>query len=247
MNQSPKGILMASPQTRLSSNLHAGPLLLFTLLMLLVGSSGPALAAANLENSVGLRFGTFHFENGSASEPELRTSHSPVRGITIGTRWNRLSLELSADWLKANYEQTWITAFAVLPILVVGTVEQVNRTLIVIPILLTGQVHLLAEPGPVDPYLGVGGGYYRILPRSLTLVSNQGIEAEIDDTFGFHVGLGVNIKASRVIAFSIDTRYAVAKTNIHFKSSIGSLTPDSETLHLNGFVTTFGIKYYFTK
>lgn len=224
--------------------------LVITLLILPPGIAGNSFAAGALENSVGLRFGAVHFENGSASEPDLQ-SHYPVLGITADTRWKQLGLQLSVDRIEANYEQTLLAVHHILPILVVGSVERVDTNLTIIPILLTAQLHFLAEPGAVDPYLGIGGGYYRIPRNSIPYDAPpqsplQDFRAELDNAFGFHAGLGINIKLSDVLAFTVDTRYAVAKTNIHFKSSIGSLTPDVETLHLTGFVTTLGMKYYFT-
>lgn len=96
----------------------------------------------------------------------------------------------------------------------------------------------------VDPYLGVGGGYYINRFHS---TRSLGIDVDVDDAFGVHASLGTNINVSPVLAITIDGRYLIARSKLTYKGDFGSSSLLNETLSYSGFVATVGVRYTFPK
>jgi hypothetical protein len=229
---------------------------LVLLVLLILGSSGTAWALDPVDIGVEIHTGWSDFSNSGSSQniDQNLDSHS-IRGIGIEARRGRLSLELSADWIKTNVEQTFAEVFAILPILIIGQNVTMNGNLTIIPILLTERLHLGPEQGMFDPYIGGGGGYYILSydPSSTetgltgkTPVSGSPLhDIKFHNTIGAHLNFGLDIRITPDTVFTIDARYVWANAKISYQGNLAVLNAVASPLNLNGFVTTFGIKYYF--
>jgi outer membrane protein len=117
-----------------------------------------------------------------------------------------------------------------------------------IPILLTAQFHPMENGAPFDPYFGLGVGYYinsaNASSEAKTLSGFSDYKVEVDDSVGFHLAVGANMKVSSVVAFVIDARYAFTSTDLNLK---GGGSTFSDSINLNGLVVTAGLKYFFPK
>lgn len=104
----------------------------------------------------------------------------------------------------------------------------------------------MEEDAPFDPYLGVGVGYYvnsaSASSEAKALAGVSDYKVEVDDSVGFHLAVGANMKVSSVVAFVVDARYAFTSTDLTLKGGGLSL---SDTINLNGLVVTAGLKYFF--
>jgi hypothetical protein len=209
----------------------------------LFGTVVQAFAFHQLEKSVGLRIGGATYPRLSNSDPEFSTDDAPAVGVTAGVRKGRLSLELSVDWMRSEFQQDVFFIYSYPPIIVLGSYLNVKGELVTVPIFLTGQFHLLKEGGPVDPYLGVGVGYLlnRFSPDRHPAVS---IDFD-DDTFGIQGALGAAFKVSPALAVTIDGRYLLARTKISFRNIYATPSLVHETVDFSGFVATVGVRYTF--
>ena len=167
--------------------------------------------------SLGIRFGLSGFTEDDAFGTGVELSSAPLVGVSLGVRQGPLGLELSADWMQADLEDNTTK---------IGELTTV-------PILITGQYHILPKISPVDPYLGLGIGFYI---NSFEAVDNA-LTDEVDPTVGFHLSAGVNVMVSTALALAVDARMSFAKTDI----TVGAVKDD---LDLNAFLVTGGIKYF---
>jgi hypothetical protein len=221
--------------------------------ILFLRSNGPAWASSPVDFNAEFHGGWSNFSNPD-SGPTLDSD--AILGIGVEARQGRLSLELSADWIKTDVEQKFIEGFGILPILVVGNVVTLNGDLTIVPILLTGRIHLGTEEGMIDPYIGGGGGYYilsydpaptvtSLSGRSSATNTSNANDIKFHNTVGAHANLGLDIRITPATIFTIDARYVWANADVTFKGDLAGLNSGAKPLSLDGWVTTFGIKYYF--
>jgi len=196
-----------------------------------LGSAAPSLALLGPEKSVGIRIGTGIFQSDTVFGTNTDIDNPIVLGATAGMRQGHLGGEISVDTISVDLKT-----------------DIKKATLTMIPILLTAQYHPGEDNAPFDPYIGLGVGYY-INSASATSeakaasgVSNYKVEA--DDSVGFHLAVGANMKVSSVVAFVVDARYALTSTDLTVKG--GGLS-DTDSFNVNGLVVTFGVKYLFPK
>ena len=104
----------------------------------------------------------------------------------------------------------------------------------------------------IVPYAAIGGGYYvleieeRDELRNYWLTRGIGIDLEIDDTFFFHVGGGLDIFLTKQIALNFEGRYAWAKTDIDERQSDGvNVLEVGDIISLNAAFIGAGFKFYF--
>ncbi len=134
-----------------------------------------------------------------------------------------ISFELSVDYIESDLDSLDIT---------IGELEQV-------PILLTARTHLSTNP-KVNPYLGIGLGYY--LNDFDLSDSPSGVKVDPDDTFGFHINAGVEYFVNEHFALNLDFKYIWNDVDFIFKDSG---TRWKTEFDLDTFYTGVGIKYYF--
>ena len=184
--------------------------------VLIFSLSTQAHALLGPDISLGIRFGLSGFDEDDAFGTGVELSSAPLVGVMAGIRQDHLGLELSVEWMVADLEAT----------------AKIGE-LTTIPIMITGQYHILPKISPVDPYLGLGIGFY----INSFEAESPGLSEEVDPTVGFHVSAGVNAMVSTALALTVDVRAAFAKTDI----TIGGVRDD---LSLNAFLVTGGIKYF---
>jgi len=230
-------------------------LILITLLIL--NCRGSAWALDPVDIGVEIHAGWFNFSNSYSNQSlDQNLDSHPIRGIGIEARQGRFSLELSADWIKTNVQQSFLEVFALPPFLIIEQTVTLKGNLTIVPILLTERFHLGTEKGVLDPYIGVGGGYYilsydptstatSLLPVGPSTTTSPSHDIKFHNTVGAHANLGVDIRITPAVTFTIDGRYVWAYAKIFYKGNLSDLNSVAGPLSLNGWVTTFGIKYYF--
>jgi hypothetical protein len=202
--------------------------------VLVLGSAAPSLALLGPETSVGIRVGSGVFQSDKVFGSTTDIQSPIVLGATAGMRQGHLGGEISVDQITVDLK---------------SNVKWAKLTMI--PILLTAQFHPMEDDTPFDPYFGVGVGYYI---NSASASSEAKAEAasfgvsnykvELDNSVGFHLAVGANMKVSSVVAFVVDARYAVTSTDMTLKGGGSSI---SDSINLNGLVVTAGLKYLFPK
>lgn len=202
--------------------------------VLVLGSAAPSLALLGPETSVGIRVGTGAYQSSTVFSTTTDIQNPIVLGVTAGMRQGHLGGEISVDQISVNLKTD---------------IKWASMTMT--PILLTAQFHPMEDSGPLDPYFGAGVGYYINSARASSEakadaaafgISNYKVQA--DNSVGFHLAVGANMKISSAVAFVVDARYAFASTDLSVK---GGGISDSDTLKLNGLVVTAGLKYFFPK
>ncbi|MBI3995272.1 MAG: outer membrane beta-barrel protein [Nitrospirae bacterium] len=199
--------------------------------VLVLGSAAPSLALLGPETSIGIRVGTGIFQSDKVFGETTDIESATVLGVTAGMRQGKLGGEISVDQisvdLKTNIKEAEV---------------------VVVPILLTVHFHPMEEEAPFDPYLGAGVGFYKNSAHASSEArKSSGIsvyKVVMDDSVGFHLAVGANLKVSSVVAFVVDARYAFTSTDLTVKGFSSSV---SDTLSVNGLVVTAGLKYLFPK
>ncbi len=198
--------------------------------VLLMGSAVPALAQRGPETSLGFHLGTARIQSDDVFDNETKIQNPTVLGVTAGMRQGTLGGEISVDWISVDLRDK---------------IKYAEVTLI--PILLTAEIHSVAADSAFDPYILIGVGYYlnsaRASSEAKSLAASSGdsnFKVGLDNAVGIHLGLGTNIKVSSSIAFAINWRYTFMDTDLTIKGSGSSV---SDTLSVNGFVLTAGLKY----
>jgi len=145
------------------------------------------------------------------------------------------SLELSAGYTQTDMDVSFLGFEGRY-----GELEQ-------IPILLTGRFHW-----PVDErfslYAGGGAGYYlhdidrADGPGEFFNGSPAGVEAFVDDGFGFHVNAGIEFFIFDHFALNLDVKYIWLQVDIGFEGA-GLYSKDST--NLDALVIGTGLKFYF--
>jgi len=201
---------------------------------LVLGSAAPSLALLGPETSVGIRVGSGSFQSDDVFGVTTDIKSPIVLGVTAGMRQGNLGGEISVDQITVDLKT-----------------DIKEATVTMIPILLTAQFHPAEDNDPFDPYIGLGVGYYINSAEASSEakagaaafgVSNYKVEA--DNSVGFHLAVGANMRISSAVAFVIDARYAFMSTDLTLK---GGGFSDSDTIKINGLVVTAGLKYFFPK
>jgi len=199
--------------------------------VLVFGWAVPAMALIGPETSVGVRLGTGFYQSDTVFDTSTDIKNPTVVGVTAGLRQGRLGAEISVDWISMNLETNI-------------KVAEVTMT----PILLTLQFHPVEEDATIDPYVGLGVGYYintaHASSEAKASSGDSDYKVEMDNSVGFHLGVGANMKVSSALAFVIDARYAFTNADLTVKG--GGLS-NTDTLAVNGVVVTAGLKYLFPK
>ena len=216
--------------------------------ILILNCSGVAWALDPVDIGVEIHAGWSEFSNPD-SDQNL-DSHS-IRGLGIEARQGRFSLELSADWIKTDVKKDLFFGFSAPPVIIIGGVATAKGQLTIVPILLTGRYHFGAKEDLIDPYIGMGGGYYLLSYEAGStdggIVGKTGLSDDINfhSTAGLHVNLGLDIHITPDLAFTVDGRYVWASSKITFSDALAGFDTGNDTLRLDSWVTTFGLKYYF--
>jgi opacity protein-like surface antigen len=103
------------------------------------------------------------------------------------------------------------------------------------------QASLLLFPmaGSFSPYvLGGAGWYYR---RVELLAGDETLNSETTHEFGWHMGVGAELRAGRHFGLHGDYRY----TNLHWKEEVGDSSVKRFLPRYNGSMWTAGLTLYF--
>jgi len=139
-----------------------------------------------------------------------------------------ISLELSVDYVETDL---YLEDFNDLN---VGEIQQ-------IPILFSVRTHLSTN-SKVSPYLTFGLGYYINdfdEDSSISTVAN----IDVDDSFGYHVGAGLEYFFNDHIAFNFDLKYFV--TNVDVDGDIDGTRLRDDKADADAFTSGVGFKFYF--
>ena len=208
-------------------------------IFLIFVSSGPAWAEDGVEKSIDLHFGVTSFRNSDGSG--LMLDSSPIYGGGIEFRKDLLSLELSGDIIDTSVKQDITNFFTAPPTISKGGPDTLTARLAIYPILLTGRFHLGGKDDPIDPYIGLGGGYYR-LSFNKTGDTVPTLDLNVPDTGGYHANLGMNFRATSNMAMFVDARYVWARVKILYKGDLESFNTGNDFLNLTGLTVTWGLR-----
>lgn len=113
-----------------------------------------------------------------------------------------------------------------------------------IPVLLSGRVHFSTNP-KVNPYLAFGGGYFfndiDSNRGTIEFIYGPGAEVDVDNSFGYHLGGGIEFFISEKSAVNLDFKYIW--TEVEAEVNVPGFA--EEEFEINPFVAGLGIKYYF--
>ena len=198
---------------------------------LVLGAAAPSLALLGPETSVGIRMGSGSFESATVFGESTDIESPVVLGLTAGMRKDNIGWEISVEKITVDLETD---------------IKEAELTMI--PILLTLQIHPTEGAPQFDPYLGGGIGYYfnsaKPSSEAKALSGVPNYKVEVDDSIGFHLVVGGNLKVTSAVAFAIDARYALTSTDLTLK---GGSPVFSDTININGLIVTAGLKYFFPK
>ena len=145
---------------------------------------------------------------------------------------NYLSLELSVDYTETDVDLKALGLSGD-----AGDFES-------IPVLLSLRAHLSTNT-KVSPYLLFGIGYFfndfDQNNSTIEYIYGPGADVDVDDSFGFHVGGGVEVFVSENVALNLDFKYIW--TEVETSVNVAGFT--DEDLDMDSFVAGLGIKYYF--
>ena len=177
-----------------------------TLWILLFATTSETWALFGPELSLGVRVGQSSFK-------ESEMDSATTVGVTVAVRQGQWGGQLSVDWMSADLDTSTKT-----------------EELKIVPILATAQFHFLNQDYQLDPYIGLGVGYYLNSFDSNTL--------DADNSAGFHISGGTSVKISEALAFTIEALYALTQTD---------LDNAGDTLDLDALTITGGVKYIFPR
>jgi outer membrane protein len=151
---------------------------------------------------------------------------------------NWLSLEFTVGYAKTD-----INAEALGVSLEFGEFKQV-------PLLLTGRLHWWSSDSKFTFYGGGGIGYYlndfevsSLFASGIPSLGVPGLSVDADDSFGFHLAVGLEYFVAQNWAFNLDLKYIWNEADI--TTTATGFSPEKDELDLDAFVFGIGIKYYF--
>jgi outer membrane protein len=143
-----------------------------------------------------------------------------------------LSLELSVDYTETDVdlEALGLSGDA-------GDFES-------IPVLLSLRAHLSTNT-KVSPYLLFGIGYlFNDIDQNdstIEYIYGSGAKIDVDDSFAFHVGGGVEVFVTENVALNLDLKYIFTKV----EADVNVAGFKDEDIDMDSFVAGLGIKFYF--
>jgi opacity protein-like surface antigen len=154
-------------------------------------------------------------------------------GVNLTFALNRfVSMELSVDYVETDVE---LSALGLS-----GDAGEVTS----IPVLLSIRANLTDHP-TFRPYLTVGGGIFfndiDSNPNTAEFIYGPGAEFDVDNSFAFHAGGGIEVFLSENIAFNLDCKYIWTE----IEGSVNIAGFSDEDFEFNPFVAGAGLKYYF--
>ena len=142
------------------------------------------------------------------------------------------SFELSVDYAEMDVE---LSALGLS-----GDAGEVTM----IPVLLSARTHLSTNP-KVSPYLTIGVGYFFNDMDSnrgtIEFIYGAGAEVDVDNSFGFHLGAGIEFFISENAAVNFDFKYIW--TEVEAEVNVSGFT--DVDFEVNPFIIGLGYKYYF--
>ena len=137
-----------------------------------------------------------------------------------------LSLELSVDYVETDLYLDDSN---------IGDFEQ-------IPVLLSLRTHLSTNP-KVSPYLTVGVGYYF---NDLDMDDSipAGYDLDPDDSFGYHLGGGIEYFFNEHFAFNFDLKFIWSNVDFDARAPDGERIRDKK-VDVDAFISGVGFKFYF--
>jgi outer membrane protein len=141
-----------------------------------------------------------------------------------------LSLELSVDYVETDLDLK-VTGTSV----DIGDLEQ-------IPILLSLRAHLSTNP-KVSPYFIIGAGYY-LNDFDMKSSIPTGYYLDPDDSFGWHLGGGIEYFFNEHFAFNFDLKYLWSNVDIDITVP-GVYSVRNKNFDVDAFISGVGFKFYF--
>ncbi len=141
-----------------------------------------------------------------------------------------LSLELSVDYIETDVD---LEALGVS--VDIGEFEQ-------IPVLLSLRTHLSTNP-KVSPYLTIGIGYY-LNDFDMDDSISAGYDIDPDDSFGWHLGGGIEYFFNEHFAFNFDLKYMWSNVDVDIKAP-GEYSVREKKVDADAFISGVGFKFYF--
>lgn len=113
-----------------------------------------------------------------------------------------------------------------------------------IPVLLSLRAHLSTNT-KVSPYLLFGIGYFfNDFDQNDTIIEyiyGPGADVDVDDSFGWHVGAGVEVFVTENIALNLDFKYIWTEV----EADVNVFGFKDEDIDMDSFLAGLGIKFYF--
>jgi outer membrane protein len=204
------------------------PFFVVAALMLVVCQVG---FAQDMEGRLGIgaRVAYISYSDADVKGVDIEYDESVMYGLNLTYFAHKyISLELSVDWVETDlYLEDFNDLNA-------GEIEQ-------IPILFSVRTHLSTN-SKVSPYLTFGIGYYINdfdEDSSISTIAN----IDVDDSFGWHVGAGLEYFFNDHIAFNLDLKYIM--TNIDVDGDVDGTRLRDDKIDADAFTAGVGFKYYF--
>ncbi len=178
---------------------------------------------------IGARVAYINYSDTDVKGIDIEFDESVMYGVNLTYFAHKyISLELSVDYVETDL---FLEDFNNLN---AGEVEQ-------IPILFSVRTHLSTN-SKVSPYLTVGIGYYINDFDADSSISGVA-DIDVDDSFGYHVGAGLEYFFNDHIAFNFDLKYFL--TNVDVDGYIGGTKLRDDKADADAFTAGVGFKFYF--
>jgi outer membrane protein len=180
---------------------------------------------------IGARVAYVNFSDEELYKFDVDPDESPMYGGNI-TYFvlSYLSIELSVDYLETDVDLDSKHGS-----IDIGDLKK-------IPVLLSLRTHLPTN-AKVSPYLTVGIGYY-FNDFDMKSYAPAGYDIDIDDSFGYHLGGGIEYFFNNHFAFNLDFKYISDSVDVDFEEPGGYWVND-KNLDMDFLSAEIGFKYYF--
>jgi len=178
---------------------------------------------------IGARVAYMEYSDTDLKDTDVEYDENSMYGVNLTYFAHKyISLELSVDYIETDI---YLPDYNNLGI---GEIEQ-------IPVLLSVRTHLSTN-SKVSPYLTFGLGYYINDFDGDSSVSAVN-DIDVDDSFGYHVGAGLEYFFNNHIAFNFDFKYF--STNVDVDGNIDGTRLRDEKIDADALTYGVGFKYYF--
>ncbi len=141
------------------------------------------------------------------------------------------SMEMTLDYTKTDVDE------------IQSGVSTAMGEMTQIPWLLTGRFHY-PNASIVSPYIGGGVGYYfNNFDESNAWLIKTKTNVDPENNFGFHLNGGVEVFATDNVAIDCDLKYTW--TSADFEVSKAGKVLSKDSIDLDTFTGTVGLKFYF--